>query len=545
MKKVALLQGGASAPPTASGGGDEPQHTFFSSRPLRIIIRLAMLAALDAFSLLFIWTLIANGRYPLAAVVFLVTVGVNVAFLFERAYPFRWFSPGLALMIIMLFYPTAYTVYVAFTNYGDGHLLTKTQVIQQLENATYAPEDAPEYSWTAFRNSDGEFVLWLQSPDGDFLAAPGEDIIRADEVSGEVRAARDDEGIPTQISGYQRLNRIQVLPLLDTISAVEFGAPPETVRVRSLDVAQQLEQRYVYDSAADTVTDQREGTVYRPVQGTFTAEDGSQLRPGYWVAIGAQNFVRLFTSPALSGPFVRVFVWTFIFAGFSVFLTFAVGLFFAIAFDHPKLPGKRVIRSLLLIPYALPAFISVNIWRSMFARYFGVISTGMEQLFGWSPLWLADPMWAKVGILIVQTWLGFPYMMLICTGALQSLPSDIYEAATIDGAGPLRKFWNLTLPLLLVAVGPLLIAAFSFNFNNFTVIDIYAEGGPPIAGTTTPAGHTDILITYIFRLAFASGRGADFGYASAITIVIFVILAIITALQFRFTRVWEEISENV
>jgi ABC-type sugar transport system permease subunit len=136
-------------------------------------------------------------------------------------------------------------------------------------------------------------------------------------------------------------------------------------------------------------------------------------------------------------------------------------------------------------------------------------------------------------------------MMLICTGALQSLPNDIYEAATIDGAGPLRKFWNLTLPLLLVAVGPLLIAAFSFNFNNFTVIDIYAEGGPPIAGTTTPAGHTDILITYIFRLAFASGRGADFGYASAITIVIFVILAIITALQFRYTRVWEEISENV
>jgi ABC-type sugar transport system permease subunit len=238
-------------------------------------------------------------------------------------------------------------------------------------------------------------------------------------------------------------------------------------------------------------------------------------------------------------------VWTFLFAFLSVLFAFAFGLFFALIFDHPKLPGKKVIRSLLIIPYALPAFISVNIWRSMFSRHFGIISQGLESLFGSSPLWLADPTWARVGIIIVQVWLGFPYMMLICTGALQSLPTDVYEAAKIDGASPLRQFWNITLPLLLVAVGPLLIASFAFNFNNFTVIDIYAEGGPPIAGAATPAGHTDILITYVFRLAFASGRGADFGYASAITIVIFLILTVITALQFRYTRVWEEVSENV
>lgn len=541
--KTAMQHGGASAPPSV--GGDAPRHAFFSSKPARIAVRLTLLALIDAVSLLFIWTLIANGRYPLAGVVFLVTVGVNVAFLFEKAYPFRWFSPGLALMIIMLAYPTAYTVYIAFTNYGDGHLLTKAQVIDQLENQTFVPEGAPEFTWTAFRNNRGEFALWLQSEEGDYLAFPDEPLIPADEAPPAVRTSLDAQGIPTELYGYMRLNRIQTLPLLDRISAIEFGEQPETVRVRSLDSAQPLEQRYVYDAAADTITDAREGTVYRPVTGTFTAEDGTTLRPGFWVPIGTRNFERLFTSPALSGPFIRVFVWTFVFAAVSVLLSFALGLFFAIVFDHPKLPAKKVIRSLLLIPYALPAFISVNIWRGMFSRYFGIISTTLEAVFGSSPLWLADPFWAKVGILIVQTWLGFPYMMLICTGALQSLPSDIYEAATIDGAGPLRKFWNLTLPLLLVAVGPLLIASFSFNFNNFTVIDIYAEGGPPIAGTTTPAGHTDILITYIFRLAFAGGRGADFGYASAITMVIFVILAIITALQFRYTRVWEEISENV
>ena len=490
------------------------------------------------------WTLIANGRYPLAVLVFLVTAGVCISFTVEKLYPFRWFSPGLALMAIMLLYPTAYTMYVAFTNYGDGHLLSRVQVIDQLERQTYRPEDGRQYTWTAFRSERGEYLLWLQSDAGSFLAEPGERFIPADRLPNWV-GPLDVDGIPTEIRGYTRLSRIEVLRFLTQISALEFGEPPETVRVQSLDLVEERRQRFIFDPANDTMTDLRDGTVYRPVTGTFTAEDGRTLRPGFWVTIGPRNFQRLFTSPALSGPFIRVFVWTFVFAFFSVLLTFTVGLFFALVFDHPKLPAKRLIRSLLLVPYALPAFISVNIWRGMFSRHFGLISTTLEAVFGWSPLWLANPLWARVGILITQTWLGFPYMMLICTGALQSLPNDIFEAATIDGAGALRKFWNLTLPLLMVAVGPLLIASFAFNFNNFTVIDIYAEGGPPMAGTTTPAGHTDILITYIFRLAFAGGRGADFGYASAITMVIFVILAIITALQFRYTRVWEEISENV
>ena len=550
-------------------------HRFFRTGGFGTAIRLLALAAADAMGMVFLWTLAANGRYALAVVMFLVTAGMNVAFLFERAYPFRWFSPGLALMIIMLVYPTAYTIYVAFTNYGDGHLLTKAQVVNQLESVTFSPEDAPEFSWTAYRSESGEFALWLRSAAAagggaegreqgeagggaegaaggeDFFALPGEPLIPAADAPPELQESRDAEGIPRELPGYRRLNRIDVVRFLDAISEVEFGAPPRTVRVLSLDRARRVETRYLYDGETDGITDRLEGTVYRPKRGTFTAEDaqnaeeGKTLRPGFWVAVGAENFRRLFTSPALTGPFLRVFLWTFIYAILSVVLAFSFGLFFALMFNHPRMPGRRVIRSLMLIPYALPAFISVNIWRAMFSRHFGVIHNALESLFGSSPLWLADPFWARIGILIVQTWLGFPYMMLICTGALQSLPSELFEAATIDGAGSWRKFRNLTLPLLLVSVGPLLIGSFAFNFNNFTVIDIYAEGGPPMAGTVTPAGHTDILITYIFRLAFAGGRGADYGYAAAITIVIFVVLAVITALQFRYTRIWEEISENV
>jgi ABC-type sugar transport system permease subunit len=193
----------------------------------------------------------------------------------------------------------------------------------------------------------------------------------------------------------------------------------------------------------------------------------------------------------------------------------------------------------------MPGVIGILIWRGMLNQHFGVIASNMVTYLGWSPGWFTDPIWSKVGILLVNLWLGFPYMMLICSGALQSIPTDIYEAAEVDGATRWQSFWRITLPLLLVAVGPLLIASFTFNFNNFTVIYAYNEGRPPIPNTATPAGYTDILISYTFRLAFETGRGADYGYANAITIVIFIIVASITLFQYRFMGMWEEVSENV
>jgi maltose/maltodextrin transport system permease protein len=137
-------------------------------------------------------------------------------------------------------------------------------------------------------------------------------------------------------------------------------------------------------------------------------------------------------------------------------------------------------------------------------------------------------------------------MMLITSGALQSIPGDLYEAATVDGASGWKRFSKITLPLLLVAVGPLLIASYIFNFNNFGIIYLFIGGGPPILGASTQAGYTDILISYVYNLAFASGgRGVQYGLASAITLILFIIVGSITLLQYRFTNMWEEVSENV
>jgi ABC-type sugar transport system permease subunit len=302
---------------------------------------------------------------------------------------------------------------------------------------------------------------------------------------------------------------------------------------------------YVYDPDQDAMISQETGIAYQNIRGTFASPTGTQLRPGFIAPVKFANFREFFISPALRGPLVRIIGWNFGFAFFSLLFNFSLGLAIAILFNDPNFPFKRIIRTLLIIPYTVPALITILIWRGMLNPELGVIDRTLEGLFGWAPPWFTDQWWAKVAILLVNLWLSYPYFMLICSGALQSIPEDYYDAAQVDGANFLQQFRNITLPLLLVAVGPLLVASFVFNFNNFNLIYLFNAGGPPIAGTPTPAGHTDILISYVYNIAFSGNRGINYGFASAITIIIFFIVGALTLFQFRYTRMWEEVSENV
>jgi ABC-type sugar transport system permease subunit len=511
-------------------------------------LRLIGLAIVDAFAIWLLYFLIRDGVWPLAVILAVVTLFLNAVNLSDRAYPLRWMSPALTIIIMMVLYPIVFTVYTAFTNYSDGHLLTKTQAIRRIGQDTFLPEGGVTYRWAGYRSPDGEIVLALVDEAGQtYLARPDEPLQPI--AAGEVGAGPlDENGLPESLEGFSRLELRDILPILDDqLAPLEFGEPPNTIKIRSVREAAQLQPRYVYDETQDAMIDQSTGTVYYADadQGQFVSEAGQALNPGYQVTVGWANFRRLFNSPALRGPFVQVFLWTVAFAFLSVLTTFALGLFLALVFNDPEFPARKLIRTLLILPYTIPGVLSVLIWRGMLNQHFGVITTNMINLFGWSPGWFTDPWWSKAGILLVNLWLGFPYMMLICSGALQAIPNDIYEAAEVDGASTWRRFWDITLPLLLVSVGPLLIASFTFNFNNFTVIYAYNEGRPPIPGTPTPAGYTDILISYTFRLAFEGGRGSEYGYATAITIVIFLIVATITLFQYRFMGRWEEVSENV
>ena len=177
----------------------------------------------------------------------------------------------------------------------------------------------------------------------------------------------------------------------------------------------------------------------------------------------------------------------------------------------------------------------------MFNETYGIINRFVLPSFGLSPLkWFNDPFWAKTAVLTVNTWLGFPYMMTVSLGALQSIPDELYEAAQIDGAGKWKRFWKITFPLLMTTVSPLLVGSFAFNFNNFVNIYLLTGGGPPLPNTNTPAGATDILISYTYKLAFEGGRGQDFGFASAISMIIFLIVAGISFVNFKLSGSFEE-----
>lgn len=531
---------------TGSPNGPIPNIVWY-------LLRLAAVALVDTFALLLAVNIFQDGNVFLAIAIALTALVVTVINFTPALWPLRWISPALALLILLTIYPLLYTVYIAFTNYSDGHQFTKIEAIERLTTGReylILAEGSTSYEWTLFQNADGQYGLWLEDSTGaTYFAVPDQPLepVTPDE-SGE---GPYENGIPATINGYTLVSRADRLRAFadGIISTLQFGPPEEPIGIRSRTEAGKFVPRFSFDEATNTLTDIQAGKTYiaDDTIGNFVARDGSIAPLGYWVTVGLNNFGRIFNSSLIGGPLVRVFLWTIAFALLSVLTAFAVGLMMSLILNK-QFRGVRLIRSLLFIPYAIPGMIGILIWRGMLNERFGVISVTLNNLFGQgaAPPFFSDAGWAKFSVLLVNLWFAYPYFMLICSGALQSISPAIYEAAEVDGATPWDKFWNLTLPLLLVSVGPLLIASFIFNFNNFLLLEALNDGGPAIAGTAAPpVGHTDNLMTYTYRLAFSSGGTRDFGFASSIAVVIFFIVGTLTLVQFRLTRRWEEVSESV
>jgi ABC-type sugar transport system permease subunit len=516
------------------------KSSFFSrdGSVLGLLIKVVGLSAVVGLLTYTGWVLLQDGNYAFSAAFFITALLFTLVFVRQSTVPLRWIMPGLVFLILFQLYPIFFTVYTAFTNYSTGRNIERPAAIAAIERLTYVPEGSPAWGWTPLQGDDGSAAVWIIDPaDGTaYLALPGEELIPAAEVEG---LQLDESGAPVSMDGFTVQANNQRFLFVSANQGVTFGDEERGVQVTTSTEARQTRQRYVYDPDQNAMIDQQDGTVFVNQEGIFTAEDGRTLAPGHPVWVGLENFTSILTNPAIRGPFFTIFTWTFIWAFLSVLETFVLGMILALNMNSPNIPFQRLLRVLLIVPYAIPPFITVKVWVGLLNPVLGVIGSV------WNPGWFTDPFWAKVGILMVNLWLGFPYMFLIITGALQSIPGDIYEAARVDGAGPLYQFRRLTLPLLMVSIGPLLIGSFAFNFNNFAIIDLYNAGGPPIPGSATPAGYTDILISYTYRIAFGGARGNDYGLAAAISIIIFIIVATITILNFRFTGQLEEVSENV
>jgi arabinogalactan oligomer/maltooligosaccharide transport system permease protein len=467
-------------------------------------------------------------------VIAVCTALVDVVYATRRFIPAKYLLPGAIFLVLFMVVPVLYTVYLSLTNYGTGHLITKSQAIAQIEaNSLQASADATRYRADIMETPDGEHFLLLTDPGGAYFTGEGGTLAPAD--PDQVQTSESGS-----VSAYGDATALSVVEKSDLSDAEKDALAVTTdtglIQLTSLTEAAELEQRFQYDSDRGVMVDATNGVVYQPVEGTFTNPDAdpATLDPGWTVGVGFDNYRELFTDPTLRKSFVTVFVWTMAFATLSVATHFALGMLLAMVFANELMKGRRTYRMLLILPYALPMFMTVLVWQGMMNTDFGILN----EILNTNINWLGDPWWARFSVLLVNLWLGFPYMLLVCTGALQSIPKDLREAAFVDGANGLKAFTKVTFPLVLIAVAPVLISSFAFAFNNYNVITLLTEGGPPKPGQI--AGDTDILLTFTNKVAFGRG-GSNYGLATAISVIIFIIVATISSIGFRYTRAYEEV----
>lgn len=468
--------------------------------------------------------------------VLILTVGALSLYVYVSAKTLAWryLFPGVMAMLVFVAFPLVYTVQIGFTNYSASNLLSEERARGYLLDQAHVNE-ARAYGFTV--HPEGDSMVRL------VLTPQGEGASSARFASGPVSlrtaqaAAVAMQPLAVDVPLAPPYNLRQVIANRDALRALRLTLPDQSVLVyaglREFAVFEPLWQAQT-GGALKRLAD---GVVYQPNRDTGYFEDakGERLQPGFKVGVGLANYARLFGDPDMRGPFVSIFIWTVVFAGLTVLFSTAIGMTLAVLLNWEALKYRTLYRTLLFLPYAVPGFISILVFKGLFNQNFGEINAILDAVFGVKPAWFADPTLAKTMILIVNTWLGYPYIMVLCTGLIKSIPADLYEASAIAGAKPLTNFWRITAPLIVKPLTPLLISAFAFNFNNFVLISLLTDGRPDYLNTKLPAGTTDILVSYTYRIAFTDA-GANFGLAAAISTVIFFLVAILSLVNLKLSQ---------
>ncbi|MCX7042246.1 MAG: maltose ABC transporter permease MalF [Gammaproteobacteria bacterium] len=485
------------------------------------------------------------------AVLAMVSVGFYI-YLSNVAFAYRYLFPGLAGMALFVAFPLLYTVQIGFTNYSSNNLLSQERARAYLLEQTL-PDEAQTLGYTL--HADGDEFRIVLTP----LHEPEDE---ADPEKLAQLQARSLLSTPLALRAASPPAQTEMLPLEKASFHINEPLPLKDV-LRHRDVLMQLKLKLpdgrllsyagvrefgplnaVWKANPDgSLTRAGTGETYAPNMktGFFETPDGAQLQPGFKVNVGFANFVRMFSDPDFRGPFLSIFAWTLVFATLTVVFSLIIGMTLAVVLNWEALRFRTLYRTLLFLPYAVPGFISILVFKGLFNQNFGEINAILDALFGIKPAWFADPLLAKVMILIVNTWLGYPFIMVLCAGLIKAIPADLYEASAIAGAKPLTNFFKITAPLIVKPLMPLLISAFAYNFNNFVLIALLTNGRPDFLNTKIPAGTTDILVSYTYRIAFQDS-GQNFGLAAAISTMIFFMVALLSLAHLRIARVNQDLK---
>ena len=532
---------------------------IYLSMTLSKILRYIFLAVFNALIVYAFPLTLAYESWFFLSLIIVIGLLVNFVYFTEKFQPMKWILPGMIFMLSFVVFPAVYNTFVSFTNWSTGHILTKTQAISVLEDRVYTPENQKgiEFDIYILQDIDLSFYYVAYLNDQNILfgkAVSDDEIFSSSLATHEPSLFNNGKFVTpdgfTLLTGKEQIANSSSLQELSLVIDKNTRAQLYKISVFGASTGRlsSTSQLYKYDDVNDTLINNATNTVCPVVKDNFECE-GKEIEPGWRVFVGGENYRKLFSSQRIRGPLNVVAKWTFQFALLSVLLSFAVGLFLSMILNKNGLRFQRIYRAIFILPYAIPAFVSALVWKGLLNPDYGLINSWLGpiyELVDAEPIkWLTTKESARTAVLLVNTWLGFPYMFLITTGALQSIPRELIEAAKVDGASGLQSFWRITFPLLMVSISPLLIGSFAFNFNNFTLIFLLSGGGPPIVGSDVSVGWTDILISFTYKLAISGGRGNLFGLASSVTIIIFALVLIISAISFRYTKRLERVYGNI
>ena len=513
---------------------------------------IAIVGFIDLILLYGVTLMYAKGESAFALLILILAATGSWVFISSKGYNYRYVYPSLFGITTFIVFPLLYTVNVAFTNFGSGNLLPLERV-KEIHLAKTYRTGGGSLTFKMFQEG-GKFQLALfpkEESEEFYVTEPFTLLGKASETrasetrASETRASKTKASeikafITTSLPDGAELSMRDVIKKRTTLKQLDIQLPDGFgLALTSLRKFGYIDK--IYQPASNNeLLDTRTNTLIKPdmTTGFYVDDSGEPISPGFTVYTGWDNFQRVITDPGIQEPFLKIFIWTVTFALLSVVFTLIIGLLMACLVQWEPLKGNGLYRMLLILPYAVPAFISILIFRGLFNQNFGEINMLLDALLGIKPEWFSNEWLAKTMVIIVNTWLGYPYMMILCIGLLKSIPEDLYEASAIDGATPWQNMSKITIPLIIKPLIPLVIASFSFNFNNLVLIALLTEGAPDMINATTPAGTTDILVSYTFRIAFGS-YGQDYGLASAIATLIFLMVGAIAWVNLKATKKYQ------
>lgn len=452
--------------------------------------------------------------------------------------PWYYVLPAIVFLLTFTFFPVALTVWLAFTDYAgirNGQLnVSSTTNVLSVDGARVTIEDPANLNCVALRNGCAD--------------------VRAEVYSFEllrVDALDYQDGVLTLAEPLPRGREPQQVELV----LPGLGGFAFSVGIAEVDgSALRLERAPPFPPALEGVGIQMANDVGRTI---LAEQEGGRVllldaplpdgfeataiaRYNDYGFIGWRNFATIVARAQRS--LLPVFGWNISFAVLTILLNLVFGVLLAVLLNNPELRFRNLYRTLLILPWALPGIITIQVWRGFLNQNFGAINRVLMLLdITPEPVnWLGNVTAAKGAILLVNLWLGLPFMMTAVLSALSAIPRELYEAAKIDGASAWQSFVGVTAPLLRTALVPITLTSFAFNFNNFNLIFLLTDGGPPVEGGTATARGTDILISWAYNEAFRTQGGFAYGLGSAISILIFVITLAISLVNFRVTGALKE-----